>query len=352
MEDLTALIKKLANAQGISGYEEPVRKIVVEEFSRYTDQVHVNKLGSVVGWKRGRGAEPRRRIMLATHMDEIGLMVAGIEKGFLRLSRVGGTDLRILPGQLITVHGRQDLPGVIGFRPPHVTPPEQRDQVVPLEEMFADVGLPAARVEKLVRVGDPVSFGSQATELKGGRLAGKAMDNRVAIASVLVCLEALTSRPPEWDVLAVATVQEEVRLVGASTSAYELNPDVAIAIDVTFGAQNGVAETLTHEMDKGPVIGLGPNVHPRIAQGLKDAAKRLEMDYQLEPLPGHSGTDGWAIQIAREGIPTGILSVPVRYMHTPVETVVVKDVERVGRLLAEFICGLDQEFVRALTYGE
>jgi putative aminopeptidase FrvX len=348
--DVTALLKKFSNAQGMSGHEEPVREIIVQEFARYADEVRVNKLGSVVGHKYGQGTPPRRKVMLAAHMDEIGLLVSGIEKGFLRMARVGGADERVLPGQQVIVHGRKDLPGIIGFRPPHLMPREQRDQVMPIEEIFADVGLPASQVEKLVRVGDLISFRHEAIELKGGLLSGKALDDRASVAAVVVCLEALASRQSEWDTLAVATIQEETRLWGAATSAYELNPDVAIAIDVTFGAQNGVPESQTRGMGKGPTISVGPNIHPHVAQRLVDAAKQLEMDFQMDPIPGPSGTDGWATQIAREGIPTGLVGIPLRYMHTPVETVMVKDVERAGRLLAEFICGLDETFVKTLTY--
>lgn len=350
--NLTALLKKLSEAEGISGHEEPIREILLEEFEPYVDELRTNKLGSVVGLKHGRARPPRRTIMLAAHMDEIGLMVSGVEKGFLRLSRVGGTDQRVLLGQELIVHGRQDLPGVIGFRPPHVLSHDERDKVIAMEDMFADVGLPARQVSHLVRVGDLVSFRHQPSELKGGLLSGKAMDDRASVAAVIACLELLSARQPAWDVLAVATIQEETALLGAATSAYELNPDAAVAIDVTFGAQNGVSESESFGLGKGPVIGLGPNIHPLLARRLVEAAKRLEMLYQLEPIPGSSGTDGWAIQVAREGIPTAIIGIPLRYMHTPVETLAVKDVERTGRLLAEFVCSLDEEFVKTLTYSE
>ena len=144
--------------------------------------------------------------------------------------------------------------------------------------------------------------------------------------------------------LAVATVQEEVGLLGAAVSAFALQPDVAIAIDVTFATQHNAKDVETFALDKGPTINIGPNVHPRLVRGLRDAAKRLELETRLEPVPGPSGTDGWAIQVAREGIPTGIVSIPLRSMHTPVETISVKDIERTGRLLAEFIRGLDDDF--------
>jgi len=348
--DLTALLKKLSNAQGIAGHEEPICAMIVNELKPLVDQVRVDKLGNVVGLKQGVGPEPRRSIMLAAHMDEIGLMVSGIEKGFLRLAKIGGIDTRVLPGQPILVHGRKDLAGVIGFRPPHVLPPDKRDKVVPLEDLLADVGLPAREVEKWVRVGDVISFRSEAVDLKNEILAGKAFDNRSSVAAMIFCMEALTRLRPQWNVLAVATIQEETRLLGAAVSAYELNPDAAIAIDVTFATQFSVSENQACELGKGPSIAMGPNMHPHLTQRLIDTAKRLEIPYQLEAAAGSSGTDAWAIQVAREGIPSAVIGVPTRYMHTPVETLSVQDVERTGRLLAEFICGLDESFVKALTY--
>jgi len=348
--DLPKLLKKLSEAHGISGYESPVREIVREEFARYSHETRVTKMGSVVGLRRGCGPEPRRKIMLAAHMDEVGLMVTGIEKGFLRIEQVGGADARVMLGQEVIVHGRRELPGLIGSRPPHVLPSDERDQVIPFDKLFVDVGLPEPQVKRLVRVGDLISIRCEARELAGGLFCGKALDDRASVAAAALCLEALASAQHKWDVLAVATVQEETTFLGAATSAYSLTPDVAIAVDVTFGEQNGVPYALTVEMGRGPAIGIGPNFHPKITQALADAAGRLEMPYQMEAMPGRSGTDAWPIQVARQGIPTGLLSIPLRYMHTPVETVSLKDVERTGRLLAEFITALDDEFVKTLTH--
>jgi endoglucanase len=286
--------------------------------------------------------------MLATHMDEIGLMVAGVKHGFIHLVEMGGVDARILPGQEVIVHGRRDLPGLIASTPPHLLKAAERNKVVPLDRLWIDVGLPARQVEQLVRVGDLVSLRRSVIELKNGLLAGKAFDNRASVAAVAVCLEQLQQVQHQWDVLAVATVQEELFLLGAATSAFALQPDVAIAIDVTFATQHNATDVETFALDKGPTINVGPNMHPKMTQGLRDAAKRLEQDARLEPLTGHSGTDGWAIQVAREGIPTGIVAIPIRSMHTPVETVAIADIERTGRLLAEFIRGLDEEFYQSL----
>jgi len=348
--DTAALLKQLSQTSGISGHEAPIRSVVLKEWGSRADETHVDKMGNALAVRRGtdRMAAPRRSIMLATHMDEIGLMVAGVKHGFIHVVELGGIDARILPGQEVIVHGRRDLPGLVASTAPHLLKAAERSKVVPLEHLWIDVGLPAQQVEQVVRVGDLISFRRSVLELKNGLLAGKAFDNRASVSAVAVCLEQLHQTQHQWDVLAVATVQEEVGLLGAATSAFALQPDVAIAIDVTFATQHNANDTETFALDKGPTINIGPNMHPRMVQGLRDAAQRLELETRLEPLPGHSGTDGWAIQVAREGIPTGLVGIPIRSMHTPVETVSVKDVERTGRLLAEFIRGLNEEFYQSL----
>jgi putative aminopeptidase FrvX len=347
---IAPLLKKLSEARGVSGYEAEVRQIVVEEFGRYADEVQTDKLGNVIALKRGEGDEPRRRIMLAGHMDEIGLIVTKLEGGFLHFTSVGGFDERTLLGQEVTVDGRKEMPGIIGSRPPHVLPSEEREKTIPMDKLFIDVGVGKEELERLVRVGDLVTLRREFTQLQGDLVTGKAFDDRAAVASILVCLEGLASIRHVWDVYAVATVQEEVGLRGAITSAYGLSPDAAIAIDATFGNQPGVSEAKTLKMGQGPAIGFGPNIHPRLHQTLVEVAKELEIPYQVEPVPGRSGTDAWAIQVTREGIPTALLSIPLRYMHTSVETLSLKDVERTGRLMAGFIGRLDETFMEKLSW--
>ena len=204
----------------------------------------------------------------------------------------------------------------------------------------------------LVQIGDLISIRRDVIELKNGRLSGKAFDNRASIAAVAVCLEQIQSIQHRWDVVAVATVQEEINSLGAAAAAFGLAPDAAIAIDVTYAKQSGTPGDEAFPLGGGPTIGIGPNTQARMTQGLIDAAQRLELDYHIEPMPGESLTDGWAIQVARAGIPTGIVEIPIRSMHTPVEIVAPKDVERAGRLLAEFIAGLDEEFYRTLIHDD
>ena len=347
------LLKKLCEASGVSGYEAEVRELVMAEFKPYADEVRVDKMGSVIALKRGHpSGDHRPTIMLAGHMDEIGLIVSKIEKGFLHFTSVGGFDPRVLLGQEVVVHGRRPLPGIIGSRPPHVLPPEEQEKVIEMEKLFMDVGLPEEEIGQWVQVGDLATIRRDLVELQGDRVAGKALDDRAGVATVLTCFHRLASLRHTWNVYGVATVQEEVGLKGAMTSAYGLIPDIGLAIDVTFGDMPGLPEAETLALGKGPAIAFGPNIHPRLHEKLVEVAKTQEIPYQVEPVPGRSGTDAWAIQVTREGIPTALIGIPLRYMHTSVETVCAKDIERAGRLLAHFIAQLDEAFLESLRVSE
>lgn len=344
------LIKRLSVAVGITGYRGPnqIHDVVVTELSPYVDQVERDRIGSVVGIKRGQGSAPetpRRKLMIAAHLDEIGAVVTKIDKGFLRFSQVGGLDARILMGQEVTVHGRRDLPGLIGSIPPHLLTSGKSEDQVDMAEMYIDVGLPPDQVGQLVQIGDLVSFRRTPVELLGGLLSGKAMDNRCSIAAMIVCLQQLNKMQHQWDVYAVATADEEWGgFVGATTQAYAIRPDVAIVLDVTFAN----VDEIEVKLNRGPVISRGPSNHPVLRERLQKICDDLEMKYQSEMMPSGAGTDAYAIEISREGVPTILISIPSRYMHSPVETIHPKDVERAGRLMAYFIAGLDDTFVESL----
>jgi endoglucanase len=285
-------------------------------------------------------------------MDAVGLMVTGVVDGFLRVMGIGGLDGRVLPGQLVTVHGQgAEFSGVIIQPAGHLLPDSVGNGVVPIEYLLVDVGYSAKGIEGKIRVGDLVSFAQEPMELGEGFLAGHSLDNRVSVAVVTACLENLDRRQLDWDVWAVATVQEEVGLVGALTSAYELKPTIAVAIDVTFASGPGSPESKTYPPGKGITLGWGPNIHPVLFRKFRDLADQLEIPYKMEPLPTHSGTDAFGLQIAAEGIPTMVVSIPLRYMHTPVEVVAMADITRAGRLLAEFAASLKPEF-DGFTNGE
>ena len=352
MVELLPFLKSLISAPGLSGYEAPIRALIQSAWEPLTDELSVSRLGSLHGLKRGRGSEPRPGILLAAHMDAIGLMVTGLVEGFLRVTEIGGLDPRVLPGQLVTVHGRQDLPGVIVQPPAHLLPASAREGPVELTYLLVDTGRLPGEVQRLVRPGDPISFAQAPLELRGEVLAGHSLDNRASVAALTHCLEQLQGRAHAWDVWAVATSQEEETLGGAQTSAFQLRPQLAVAVDVTWAKGPGTPDHKAFPLGKGPTLGWGPNVHPGLHQTFKELADRLEMPYAVEVMPRHSGTDAISMQVTAEGIPTMVVSIPLRYMHTPVEAVALKDIQRAGHLLAEFIAGLPEDYMDKLSWDE
>ncbi|MEJ2746503.1 MAG: M42 family peptidase [Anaerolineae bacterium] len=349
------LLKTLTETAGPSGYEQNISAVITELWEPYVDSITTDRVGSLIAIKHGQGKEPRRRLLLAAHMDEIALMVKQVvtqnDSGFLRVTNVGGIDIRHMYGQLVTVHGQRELSGVIGSLPASMLPPDKKDKPIGWEDVCVDVGLPAKEVEDLVSIGDFVSFRQPLRKLQGKRVSGKALDNRASVAAVTVCLDYLHGRSHDWDIVAVATSQEETRLLGAFTSAYSQRPDAAIAIDVTFGKGPGANDSGTFELGGGPTLDLGPNVHPGMLAGLQEAAKALELKVNVSTHSRSSGTDAFGLQVAREGIPTGLVGIPLRYMHTPVESIDTADVERSGRLMGEFAARLDDKFVDKLVEG-
>ncbi len=352
MSELVLFLKDLLSASGLSGYEDPAAKIIEKQWRPFVDQISRGKLGSLHALRRGAGQAPRPSVMVATHMDAIGMIVTGVVDGFLHFTGIGGIDPRILPGAPVTVHGRQDLPGVIVLPPARLLPSDVGERPVPMEHLLVDTGLLPGKVAGLVRVGDLVSFAQPPLELGGETLAGHTLDNRASVAALTVCLEELLARPHAWDVWAVATTQEETHLVGATGSAFELRPTIAIVVDVTWAKGSGDSDWRTFPLGKGPTILAGANTHPALYQAMKEVADTLEIPYGLEFAPGNSGTDGMATQVTAEGIPTVVLGIPIRYMHTPVEVAAIKDIQRCGRLLAGFVAGLQADFMDKIVWED
>jgi len=352
MTELLPFLKTLISAPGLSGHEAPIRNIIEEAWQPLTDEIHVSRLGSLHGLKRGKGPQPRPAILLAAHMDAIGLMVTAQVGDFLRVAEIGGLDARVLPGQRVIVHGRQDLPGVIVYPPARLLPEEAREGPVGLKYLLIDTGLREQALRQLVRTGDLASFAQEPLELRGETLAGHSLDNRASVAALSHCLQSLQGRVHTWDVWAVATVQEEVTLGGARTSAFDLRPQLAVAIDVTWGRGPGTPDYKTFPLGKGPTLGWGPNIHSGLHKAFARVADQFEIPHTVEVMPRHSGTDAISLQVAAEGIASMVVSIPLRYMHTPVEVVALKDISRTGQLLAEFIAGLQPDFMDTLTLDE
>ncbi|MFZ3071352.1 MAG: M20/M25/M40 family metallo-hydrolase [Anaerolineaceae bacterium] len=348
--DLLPHLQKMLSAPGLSGYEDPIRGIIQEAWEPLADQFSVSRVGSLHALKRGDAPEPRPKVMLSAHMDAIGLMVTGIEQGLLHITQVGGIDARVLPGQMVTVHGRKDLQGMVVMPPAFLLPSEAGNGPLAINYLLLDTGLRPTEVQELVRVGDVVSFAQPPLELTGETMAGHTLDNRASVAAVTFCLDLLRRRKHAWDVWAVATSQEEIGEAGASSSAVEIQPDFAIIIDVTFAKGPGSSEWRTCELGKGITLAWGPNIHPALFNAITNIADEVDIPYTREPAPNMTGTDTYAIQVVQQGIPCLLIGVPLRYMHTPVELVSLKDIRRAGRLMAEFISGLPVDFMTTINW--
>lgn len=349
----SALLQSLTSVPGLSGHEHRIREHLAKLWQPLTDELRTSPLGSLHGLKKGAGAAPHRSIMIATHMDAIGLMVAAIEDGFLRVTKIGGIDNRILPGLTVTIHTASgEIPGLVILPPAHTLPDNQQGKTVDLNHLLVDTGLLPPEVDRKVQIGDLVTFDLPAIDLGNGYISAPAMDNRASVAVLTEALQILQKRKHSFDLWAAATVQEEVGLYGAATSGFDLHPNLAIVIDVTFGAGPGSPGHETIEMDKGPSFDIGPSTHPKLYEAFIEFAEKHEVPFNRYAYPRGSGTDADKLQIAAEGVITMILSIPIRYMHTPVEMVQVRDIQRAARLVAGFIEELNHDFLETLTWDE
>jgi putative aminopeptidase FrvX len=337
MAETPELLDKLLRTGAPSGYEAPVAEIWREAASFAT--LSSDGLGSSIA----RVGEEAPLLAVVGHIDEIGLVVTHIdEKGFLYFNPIGGWDPQILVGQRVEVRGRDGLvPGVVGRKPIHLLEPEQRKKVVELKSLHIDIGA-ADRDDAggLVRVGDPVVIAAEPVPLAGDRLASRSMDNRLGSYVALEALRRCHERGSlQASFAAVAAVQEEIGLFGARTAAFEVRPDLAIAIDVTHATDApGVdeKEVGSHPLGSGPVIGRGSTLSPKMFELLVETAEDEGIEYSVGASGRGTSTDADVIQISRSGIPTGLVSIPLRYMHSPVELVDLGDLEATVELVAAF----------------
>ncbi len=329
------LIKKLSDMRGISGFEYRLNKQISEQFIPYCDEVKIDSLGSVIAVKYcGKPNAPK--LMIEAHCDEIGLIVTSITKeGYLTFAPVGGVDQRILPALEVVVHtAKKDLPAVIGIMPDEYI---ESGKTVKMKDMAIDTGLPADTVKKLVSVGDSVTFAQSVGSLGKKQWSGKTLDDRASVAAIINVMQRLEGKTLNADVYAVAAVQEEVGCRGGKTTAGGIRPDAAIAIDVTHGITPDNSQN-AFEVGSGTAIAVGPNIHPLLSKILIDTAKRKGIKYTIEACGGETGTDAWEIQSARGGgVPTALLSIPLKYMHTSVETLAVSDVKATAKLITAYI---------------
>ena len=353
--ELIPFLKSMLSVAGLSGYEAPIRDVITPVWQSLSDHTWVSSHGGLHAIRYGAAAEPRPKVMIAAHMDAIGLMVTHIEDGFLRFTQVGGVDQRILPGQMVIVHASNsdktiELPAMVVMPPAFLLPKDGGKGALPQKYLLVDTGLRAKEVDELVRVGDVISFATEPRELSGGLLSGHTLDNRASVAATTVALDLLSRRKHQWDVIAVATSQEEVGGIGAMGSAFDIMPDFAIVIDVTFASGPGSTGAGTFEMGKAVPLTWGACDHPALYKAMEECAKEYEIPITPEFAPRGSGTDAWDVQVAQAGIPVIELGIPLRYMHTPVEIVSIKDIKRAGRLMAEMITDLPIDFMERVIW--
>jgi putative aminopeptidase FrvX len=349
MTDLKSLLELLSNAHGVSGYERNIRQIIENEIRPYVDEIQIDKMGNLIALKTGGSPV----VMLAAHMDEIGLMIKYVdEKGFARFTKTGGWFDQTLLNQRMVLHTENGpVYGVIGSKPPHAMKEEDKKKVIKAEDMFIDFGANSKEnADRIgVKVGTPATSDIEFKPLGNGRVTGKAFDNRAGCAMLIEALR--TMKDVKATVYAVFTVQEEVGLKGAKTSAFGLNPDVALATDVTItGDHPGIEKKdSAMEMGKGPSVtvsdadGRGIIVPEPVLKWLKEAAESKNIPYQLEVGSGGT-TDASAIHLTREGIPTGVISLPCRYIHTPVSVLSITDLEKSAELIARAVEIVDRFF--------
>jgi putative aminopeptidase FrvX len=338
------LLDALLRAPAPSGYEGPAAA-VWRQAAGFAELSH-DALGSSVARVAG-AAEEGPTLAIVGHIDEIGLVVTHIdEQGFLWFAPIGGWDPQNLVGQRVLVAGGGgEVPGVLGKKPIHLLKDEARKKPAKIEDMHIDIGAAdREEAERLVRVGDPAVLAAEPLPLPNGRLVSRSLDNRLGSYVALEVARRSADAPPPATVAAVAAVQEEITLGGSQTTAFSLDPDLAVVVDVTHATDApGIdkKENGDHALGSGPVIGRGSTLSPRIAELLVEAAEAEGIEYTLEASGRYTGTDADSIQIARAGIPTGLVSIPLRYMHSTVEMVQLSDVEAVVRLLAAFAARLE-----------
>jgi endoglucanase len=345
---LSENFERLSNACGVAGREEEVRNLMIKLLKPYVDEITVDKLENVIAIKKGKKAAPK--VMLAAHMDEVGLMVKTIsKKGFLQFAKMGGIDDRILLAQRVIVYTEKGaLPGIIGSKPPHIQKEEERKKIVTYDELFIDIGAESREdAGKMgVKIGNAVGFDVKYAKIGMDTVIGKGFDDRIGCAVVVETLKQLEKT--DCTIYAVGTVQEEVGLRGAATAAFGVDPDVGIALDVTVaGDVPGVREFDTAvKMGKGPTLTVSDSgliTHPKVLRMLLDVAEENKIAYQLET--GLMGsTDAARISLTRQGVPSGTVCIPARYIHSPVGMLSLKDAENSAKLAAAAIQKIQEYF--------
>jgi endoglucanase len=346
-------LKELVEAPSPSGFEQPAQRRLRSEMEGVADELRTDLMGNVIARVRGKRKDAAK-VMLAGHCDEIGFIVQFIDdNGFIYFQPIGGIDPHIVPGQRVKIHtATGPVLGVVGKKPIHLMEPKDRETVVKFRNQFIDIGAADKEgTEALVAIGDPITFAVTLERLQGDRLTSRAFDDKMGAFVVAQVLKEIHRRGgADADLYGVFTVQEELGLRGAKSSAYGIAPDVGIAIDVTFASdcpEIDKKELGELKIGQGPILSRGANINPRVFQLLTATAREKGIPFQVEAAARATGTDANVIQVNRDGVAAGLVSVPLRYMHTPVEVLCEADLDNTVKLLAEMICriGTREDFI-------
>lgn len=337
MQDLQQLVFRLCAAPGLPGDEHCAAQAAKEELSKYGD-VSIDAMGNVIAKLGNQNANTQ--LMLDAHLDQIGLVVTGItDYGFLNIANCGGVDRRVLPGSHVTVYGKEILHGIVCCLPPHLVEGGS-EKIVPIDKMAVDVGLSEEKAKELIRLGDPIIVSGEPRALISSRITSAALDDRAGVAALIRCVELLNDTKLNCGLTILLSGREETGEQGAKTGAYTVDPTEAIMVDVSFADQPQVPESKCGRLSKGPMIGVSPSLNTAMTQKLIAIAKDKDIPCQFEVMGGETGTNADQVGTTREGVRTALLSIPLRYMHTPVEVIDLADVEHTAKLLAEYIKGV------------
>ncbi|OGR26741.1 MAG: hydrolase [Desulfuromonadales bacterium GWD2_54_10] len=333
-------LEKLLDAPSPSGYEQPAQRVFRDYVASFCDELTTDVMGNVFGRIAGKGKN-QPRVMIVGHTDEIGLQIKYIDdKGFLYFAAVGGVDAHLTPGKRVNIHTvTGSLAGVIGKKPIHLMDNKDRETVVKLEAQYIDIGARDKKeAQKLVRVGDAVTFDSTFTRLAGDRVASRGFDDKAGcfVVAEVLRLVAASGKKLAVDLYGVSSVQEEIGLRGGTTSCYTVNPDIGICVEVDFATdQPDVEKKHNGEvgLGKGPILTRGANINPHLFELLSSTAEKEKIAIQHTANPRATGTDANVMQISRNGVATALVKIPLRYMHTPVETVSLADLENAAKLI-------------------
>ena len=333
-------LERLCTCTAPSGFEGPAAAVAAELLRPLVDEVSIDRMGNVLGVRRSKtpGAP---KLLLDAHLDEIGLIVTGVEDGFLRFRSIGGVDPRMLPGRELVVLTDPPLRGLVAC-----PAGDDEDKSVPLNELYVDVGLSQEEAERAVPVGTPMVYRAGCFPLGEDQMCGKSMDDRACFVTLLRAAELLRDKELDVELHILGSTREEVSGAGAVVGTWAVAPDFCVAVDVTHGKTPDGPADKTFALGGGPAIGVGPNMTRWMTERMIAKAREHGIPYQLEIMSGHTGTNGWEMQISREGVATSVLSLPLKYMHTPVETLSLADMEGVAQLLAAFTENLGKEAVR------